>query len=441
MSSYLGVLRHQDFRYLFAGQAVSEAGDRVVVVALALYITLRHGSPADLSEVLAAQTLPLVALLLIGGVWADRLPRHRIMIATNLVRAVLHGTLALLIVLGRVEIWEIALIEALFGAAQAFFQPAYTGLIPQTVPEGLIQDARALTESMANLAFLVGPAVATGLVLGVGPWEAFALDAASFVVSAALLMRVRPRAREVAIVAMHPRDAETARKPSLLRDLRGGLREVRSRSWVWVTIVVFTGCVMCVFAQWYALAPRIARDAYGSAGVFGLLESLTGVGAVLGAVAVVRWRPRRPLVVGLLMMLAWPVNDLLFSMVAPLPLIAVTSLALGFAWALFGIWWETALASHIPPSVLSRVSAWDWMGSLALLPVGYLMAGPLAAAFGARGVLGAGSVAGIALVALGLLPRQTRELGYSPVAAPVRPAAAAAPLEPSVASSSLAKSA
>lgn len=309
------------------------------------------------------------------------------------------------------------------------------------MPEGLIQDARALTESMANLAFLVGPAVATGLVLGVGPWEAFALDAASFVVSAALLMRVRPRAREVAIVAMHPRDAETARKPSLLRDLRGGLREVRSRSWVWVTIVVFTGCVMCVFAQWYALAPRIARDAYGSAGVFGLLESLTGVGAVLGAVAVVRWRPRRPLVVGLLMMLAWPVNDLLFSMVAPLPLIAVTSLALGFAWALFGIWWETALASHIPPSVLSRVSAWDWMGSLALLPVGYLMAGPLAAAFGARGVLGAGSVAGIALVALGLLPRQTRELGYSPVAAPVRPAAAAAPLEPSVASSSLAKSA
>src|SRR5579859_6402440 len=195
MSSYLRVLRHRDFRYLFAGQTVSETGDRIVVVALALYITLRHGSPGDLGLVLAAQTLPLVALLLIGGVWADRLPRHRIMIVTDLTRAVLHGTLALLILLGRVEIWQIAVIEALFGAAQAFFQPAYTGLIPQTVPEALIQDARSLSQTMANLAFLAGPAIATALVLGVGPWEAFALDAASFLVSALLLTRVRPRAR------------------------------------------------------------------------------------------------------------------------------------------------------------------------------------------------------------------------------------------------------
>ena len=152
MSLYLRVLRHQNFRYLFLGQAASAVGDRVVVVALALFITQRTGSPTDLGLVLGAQTLPLVTLLLFGGVWADRLPRHRIMVATDLTRAALHTVVAALIFAGTIQIWQLIVIEALFGAAQAFFQPAYSGLLPQTVPEELIQDARALTESMANLA-------------------------------------------------------------------------------------------------------------------------------------------------------------------------------------------------------------------------------------------------------------------------------------------------
>ena len=192
MSSYLRVLRHKDFRYLFLGQSASVIGDRVVVVAIALFVTQRTGSATDLGVILAAQSVPLVALLLFGGVWADRLPRHRIMVVTDLIRAGLHALLAALIFTGAVEIWQLVVIEAAFGAAQAFFQPAYTGLLPQTVPESMIQDARALTESTANLAFMVGPAIATVLVLGVGAGEAFAFDAATFVLSAALLLRIRP---------------------------------------------------------------------------------------------------------------------------------------------------------------------------------------------------------------------------------------------------------
>src|SRR2546421_2218499 len=255
MTSYLGVLRHQDFRYLFLGQAASMIGDRVVVVALALFITLRTGSPADLGLVLGAQTLTLVVLLLFGGVWADRLPRHRIMIATDLTRAALHATLAVLIFTGAVRIWQIVVIEAAFGAAQAFFQPAYTGLVPQTVPESEIQDARALTQSMENLAFL----------------------------------------------------------------------------------------------------------------------------------------PARPLRTGLLLSLAWPLQGAVLSLGAPVALVVACAFANGFGFALLMVWWETALAHHIPPHALSRVSAYDWMGSLALMPVGYLLAGPLADAFGPRVVLGVGS--------------------------------------------------
>lgn len=404
MSTYLRVLRHRDFRYLFAGQAASVIGDRIVVVALALYVTQRTGSPTDLGVILLAQALALVALLLFGGVWADRLPRQRIMVVTDAARALLHATLAALILTGSAAIWELVVIEALFGAAQAFFQPAYSGLLPQTVSEDLIQDARALTETMANLAFLLGPAIATGLVLGVGAWEAFAIDALSFIFSAAMLLRVQPRQRG------HTGPVPAA---SVLEELRGGWREVRSRAWVWVTIAVFTGAVMCVYAQWYALAPSIARKVYGSAGVFGLLESLAGVGALIGAAVAMRWRPRRPLVAGLLLVLVWPLNDILFSLGAPISLLVLSAAGLGFGWSLLGIWWETALAQHIPPSALSRVSAWDWMGSLALLPLGYLLAGPLAAAVGARTVLGVGSAIGIVLLLAGLLPRQTRELGYA----------------------------
>jgi MFS family permease len=402
MSRALRVLRHRDFRYLFAGQAASQIGDRAVVVALALYVTQRSGSPSDLGLILFAQSLPLVILLLFGGVWADRLPRHRIMIATDAVRAALHALLAALIFFGPVAVWQIAVIEALFGAAQAFFQPAYSGLVPQTVPEESIQDARAITESMSNLAFLLGPAIATALVLGLGAGEAFALDAASFVLSAVLLTQVRPRVRAGAVLV----------RGGVMHDLRAGWREVRSRTWVWVTIAVFTGSILCVYAQWYSLAPRIARDVYGSAGLFGILESLTGVGAVLGAIAGLRWRPRRPLVMGMLLILFWPLNDLAFSLGAPLALVCVSSLALGFGWALMAIWWETALAQHIPPGALSRVSAWDWMGSLALLPLGYALAGPLASAVGARTVLGVGSAIGMVLLVIGVLPRQTRALRY-----------------------------
>lgn len=400
MRSALRVLRYRDFRYLFAGQATSQIGDRAVIVALALYITQRGGSPGDLGVILFAQTLPLVVLLLLGGVWADRLPRHRIMVATDAVRCALHALLAVLIARGSVAVWQIAAIEAAFGAAQAFFQPAYSGLLPQTVPEARIQDARAVTESMANLAFLVGPMIATALVLGIGAWEAFALDAASFALSAALLMRVTPRQRAGAAIA----------QAGVLEDLRAGWREVRARSWVWVTIGVFTGSILCVYAQWYALAPRIARDVYGSAGIFGLLEALAGIGALIGSAVALRWRPRRPLVMGILLVLFWPLNDLAFSLHASLVLVGALSLALGYGWSLMGVWWETLLAQHIPPGALSRVSAWDWMGSLALLPLGYLLSGPLAAAIGARTVLGIGSVIGVGLLVVGVLPRQTREL-------------------------------
>jgi hypothetical protein len=215
------LFRHRDFRLLLFGQSLSTIGDRLVFVALALYVT-DIGSPSDVGIVLACHAVPLVGFLLIGGVWADRLPRHLVVVTTDLIRFGLHGLLAVLIFTGAVEIWHIAVIEACFGTAEAFYRPAFTGLVPQTVPEQEIQPARAAFGTVETIAEFAGPALATALVLGVGAGWAFALDAATFVVSALFLVRVKPRRR-----------GESRPPGSLLTELRAGWAEFRARAWVW----------------------------------------------------------------------------------------------------------------------------------------------------------------------------------------------------------------
>jgi len=388
------VLHHHDFRCLLIGQAASTIGDRIVFVALALYVT-EIGSPTDVGIVLAAATLPLVAFLLIGGVWADRLPRHRVMIVTDLIRFALHAVLAALIFTGGIEIWQLVVIEALFGTAEAFFRPAYTGLVPQTVPEELIQDAKAAGSTIETVAEFAGPALATVLVLGLGAGWAFALDALTFLVSAAFLTRVRPRER-----------GEIPERRSLRAELREGYQEVRQRAWIWVTVAAFGVAVLLSFGPWTTLGPTIAEEDYGSTGVFGLLSVAMGAGTMLGAIVGFRWRPEHPMRVGFMWTLAWPAVTVGFALGLPLPLLVPLFAAAGVGLALFGIWWETALAERVPPHTLSRVSSYDWMGSLALLPLGFLLAGPLGDALGPALVLGVGSALAVLVLAAAMVARE-----------------------------------
>ena len=394
MRAVLEVLRQREFRLLFLGQATSTVGDRLVFVALALYVT-DIGSPTDVGIVLAAATFPLVAFVLLGGVWADRLPRNRLMVVTDLVRGALHALLAALIFTGTVEIWHIVVIEALFGTAEAFFRPAYSGLVPQTVEEEQIQDAKAISAAMETTAEFAGPALATALVLGLGAGWAFAIDALTFLVSAAFLTRVRPRER-----------GEIGVRRSLRAELREGYAEVRSRAWIWVTVAAFGVAVLLSLGPWTTLGPTIAEDDYGSAGVFGLLSAAMGAGTVLGAVIGFRWRPEHPMRVGFFWTLPWPAVTVAFAVGAPLVLLVPLFAAAGVGLALSGIWWETALAERIPPHTLSRVSSYDWMGSLALLPIGFLLAGPLGDALGASLVLGVGSALAVLVLVGALLARE-----------------------------------
>jgi MFS family permease len=389
MMADVRVLREREFRLLWFGQSASTIGDRLVFVALALYVT-EIGTPTDVGVVLAAHAIPLVGCLLLGGVWADRLPRHRVMVATDLLRASMHALLAVLIFTGAVEIWHIVVIEAVFGAAEAFFRPAFTGLVPQTVPEPMLQEANAANSIVQTVAEFAGPALATALVLGVGAGWAFAFDAATFLVSAAFLVRLRPRRR-----------GEMAPAATVLVELRVGWAEFRSRPWVWATVAIFCVMVLVAFAPYTVLGPTVAEDVYGGTGAYGTLAAALGLGTIAGALIGFRWRPERPLLAAFVVNLAWPVAIALFAVGVPLGLLAVVFVVSGAGLALFDVWWLTALAQRIPPHALSRVSSYDWMGSLALLPLGYLLAGPLGEALGNVDVVVAGGVLAFAVALLG----------------------------------------
>ncbi len=399
----LRALRHRDFRYLWLAQSASVIGDRIVIVALALFVIELTGSASDLGLVLAAAGLPLVAFLLVGGVWADRLPRHRVMVVTDLVRFALHGLLAALIFTGVVAIWQLIVIEALFGTAEAFFRPAANGLLPQTVPEEEIQQAQGLSALSNNIGEFAGPALATALVLGLGAGWAFALDAATFMISAALLSRVRPRRRET-------REPAEEQRVGVWDAIREGYREVRSRDWVWATLAAFCVALFAGLAPWFVLGPVVAREQYGHIGVYGLVSAVLGIGTIVGSLLGIAWRPRFPMRAAMLAILLWPIVAALYAAGVTLLLVVPAMLLGGAGIALFDVWWTTALAERIPPDKLSRVSSYDWMVSLGLLPVGYVLAGPLAGALGAVEVLLGGSLLAALALALGLLPRETRTL-------------------------------
>jgi MFS family permease len=402
MDDLRAVLRHRDFRLLWGARTASALGDRIVFIALALYVT-DIGSPSDVGLVLAAHALPLVLFILIGGVWADRLERHRVMVASDIVRALLHGLLAVLIFLGPAPIWAIMLIEAAFGTAEAFFNPAFTGLVPQTVPEDEFQQANAANTIVWNMAELIGPAIATVLVLGLGAGWAFTVDALTYVVSAALLARVRPRSRG------------EAREPSaLLADLRVGWHEFRSRQWVWVVIVATSLALLLALAPYMTLGPTIAEDRYGSTGVYGALAVALGVGTLLGSVTALRLRPRHPIRFAMGWGALWPPVFVLFALGVPLVLLMPLFVLMGFGLSMFDVSWDTALAERIPPHTLSRVSSFDYMGSLSLLPIGYVLAGPLGEAVGPVEVLVAGGLLATVVQLIALVTPEVWRLQNSP---------------------------
>src|SRR4051794_10019459 len=365
----LGVLRQREFRLVFLAQGVSVLGDRMVAVALAFAVLELGGSASAVGLVLASRMLPLVGSLLAGGVVADRVSGRAVMVTADLVRLCSQGAIAALLIGGGAQVWMLAVLSGVTGAATGFFNPASTGLLPALVKPEDLQQANGLRATVMAGGEIVGPAVAGGLVATVGAGWAIGIDALTFAGSAAFLANLR-------LPVALPRAGG-----SFMRELRDGWTAFRSRRWVWLPVSIFAFANM-LWGAWSALGPVVAASELGGAAAWGTVLAVLGVGALVGGVVAVRVDPARPLVVFAIggIGLALPLACL--AAAAPLPVIAFGAFAAGVSLMLGNSLWESTLQRHIPAEQLSRVSAYDWFGSLAFQPIGLAIWGPIAGLIG-----------------------------------------------------------
>ena len=397
MRAALAPLAHREFRLLFAGRVVSFAGTAMAPIALAFGVLELGGSAGALGLVLTLSILPQVGFLLVGGVIADRLPRHLVMVTSNLVSGLAQAVAAFLLITGEAEIWHLAIVAVVRAVAASFFFPAQQGIIPQTVPVALLQPANALLRLTLNATNIGGAALGGVVVAAAGPGWALAFDALTYVAAAGLLllMRIVPPAR-----------GATA---SFLAELREGWSAFRSRRWLWVVVIGFGFSNAAQAAALNVLGPIVA-ETLGGAGVWGLVLAAQGIGLVIGGLIALRIQPARPLLVGVASALLFVPPIVLLALQAPWQMVALAAVLAGLGVELFSVFWDLSMQGHVPNELLSRVYAWDALGSWVLMPVAYAVVGPVSEAFGLTATLwGCAAIVTVAIVAQ-LASREVRDL-------------------------------
>jgi predicted MFS family arabinose efflux permease len=393
----LAALRERQFRLLFTGQLISLLGDSFSGIALAFAVLDLTGSATDLGYVFAAKTIPLVGFLLVGGVFADRLPRRAVMLTADVARLGSQGAVAVLVLTHTAQIWEIAALQAVAGTASAFFNPASTGLTPLTISPERLQQANGLRGLSMASAGIVGTAIGGIVVTTVGPGWALAVDAASFGFSAFYLAQLRLPPH----VKLPPQ--------SFVADLHEGWREFSSRTWVWV-IVLAASIGNMMGSVFSVLGVVISKESLGGPLAWALIVAAIGVGSLVGGIVSLRIHVRRSLFFGASLLGFLAIPSALLALGAPAVVVAAGALLAGGSNMIFNALWETSLQRHVPVAALSRVSAYDWFGSLAFQPIGLMLAGPAAAALGAKTTLWIASAGFLAVATLAVATPSVRRL-------------------------------
>ncbi|WP_079169032.1 MULTISPECIES: MFS transporter [unclassified Streptomyces] len=365
----LAPLAARDFRILWAGQAVSAAGGGMTKVALIFSVLAVDGSVTDIGLVMTAQVLTQVLFTLAGGVWADRLRRQFLMLSSDLIRAAAQLTLAVLLLSDAARVWHLAVGAAIFGGAQAFFGPASRGLMAEVTPPEHLQRANALMSFSTSASTVLSPALAGLLIALWGPGLVLAMDAVTFIVSAASLAMLRLPPRAIPAPA------------SFWRDLGTGWREMAVRRWLWLNMLVHMLQNLAV-AAYYVLGPAIADESLGGPSAWGVIVAGFAAGALVGGIVAMKLEPSRPLIVGNLALVLTAVP--LLSLAVPMPLwVVVCSAFLSGAATLFlDALWQASMQQLIPAEVMSRVESYDWLISTIAAPLGLAMVGPLASQTG-----------------------------------------------------------
>jgi MFS family permease len=421
--STFGPLRHPAFRLLLTGRTISALGNAFAPIALAFAVLDLTGSATDLGLVVGVRTLVNVLFLLFGGVLADRLPRHLLMVGSGLAAAATQGVVAALVLTHTANIPTLIALSAVNGMVGALSMPASAALLPQTVPVDERQQANALARLLLNAAAIIGAPVAGIAVAAVGPGWGIAVDAATFAVGAFCFALVRVPA-PAAEPAPESESAEgliggeqTAGTPagegrkSILADLRTGWTEFISRTWLWVVVAGF--CVLN--AAWSGaltvLGPVVADETFGRQS-WGFILAAETAGMIVGGLIAMRIRVHRLLFLGTAATALEALPVLSLGVFPHVGLLVVAGFVAGVGLEQFGVAWETTMQEHVPADKLARVYSYDMVGSFVAIPVGQVIAGPVAQAVGVEPTL-VGAAALIVLAVLGMLSsRDVRQLRH-----------------------------
>jgi predicted MFS family arabinose efflux permease len=393
-----GPLRSLNFRLLLACNVISATGSAGATVALPFAVLAIGGSASDVGYVAAAYLVSFIVFLLLGGVIADRLPRHQVMVAANALQALAQAGSAFLVLTGDAHVWELMALAAARGIGSGFFFPASEGLLPQTVPADQRAQANAMDRIGRNGGQIGGAALGGVLVGLAGPGWGLAVDATSFAIAGALR------------AGMHFPALPPVPTTGMLHDMREGWRDFISRRWLWTIVLEFGFIVAILTATTSVLGPIVAHSHLGGARNWGLILAAYAIGAVLGGFVMLKLRPRRMLLAA---SLSVPADSVfLFALAVPLavPLIAAAALLAGGCLQVFSVNWATTMQQEIPSAMLSRLSSYDALGSLALAPAGTAVAGPLASVFGTPAVLTAGGILIVLLTVAVLFVPEVRHM-------------------------------
>jgi MFS family permease len=393
----LAPLRHRDFRLLWTGMTVSLVGDGIFLVAMVWQAYELWNAPAALSLLGIGMTIPTIVFLLPAGVLSDRLDRRSLMLCADIGRAVVIAALAVLSLTGLLTFWELMVLVALYGVGTAFFTPAFEAIVPDIVPAADLAAANSLDQFVRPIALrLAGPALGGALVAGVGTGAAFALDAASFVASTVAVFLMRPPA--------HPRSEHVASSASAVKE---GLRFVRSRVWLWGTLLSAAIAYLAFMGPAEVLLPYLVKnELHASAGDLGLVFAAGGVGAIGAALFMgQRGHPNRDVTV---MYATWTVATLAvagYGLATASWQLMVACLAFNMLETVGTIVWATIKQRHVPASMLGRVSSLDWLISIGLLPLSFALTAPIAGLIGVRATLvGAALIGGVITLGALFLP-------------------------------------
>ena len=392
-------LRERNFRLLFAGRAVSYVGTYLAPIAVAFAVLDLGGSATAVGLSFAAWTVAQVSMLAFGGVIGDRLPRRAVMIAGDSASFVVRLVMGLLLVSGHARVWELIVLQALGGASVALYNPAFYGLVREIVRPELLQQANGYLAIARYAAFPVGAALGGTIVATVGSGAALIFDAATYGVSALLLSQV------------HVESLARA-GDSFLRELREGWSAFVEYTWLWVLVLWIALYFLFTYAPFFVLGPYIAKHSMGGASTWGIVVTGEGLGALLGSLAGVRVRPRRPLVAVSALFLLTAIQSVLLAFHARVELLAPAAALAGFAFSCGSVVWDTAVQRTIAPDKLARVAAYGWMGAMVFLPAGYALAGPISEIVGMRAYLLFGAAWLIASTLVVVRLRSVREFTW-----------------------------